>query len=288
MKTAASPASSLLGWRRHRRLAKGPNLESWALIGGAGALLLIAIGGIGAPRQWWGRNLELTVNTTSAAGLSPGMAVKVAGFPVGRVQRIQLLHSGRIQVKLSIEASRANLIGPRSQVSVVQDSLIGRSYIALGTDPQSAQVQQQQLERGLSLSYKPVPGIPALLNELAGSRLALQQGIEGATALVQKRLPRSLDQLDRTLKGGEDLSVSLKQDLGDLKQELGGEAGAIGADLRSTSSNLNQTLSQLQSTLQQVHALAASSNRLLSNLNRSWLLQLLEPADEPQLRNKRE
>lgn len=274
MKAASSPASALLSWRRHRRLVNGPSLESWALIGGAAVLLLVAIGGIGAPRQWWGRNLELTLDTTSAAGLSPGMAVKVAGYPVGRVQRIQLLQGGRIQVKLSVEASRVNLIGPRSQVSVVQDSLLSRSYIALSTDPQNLQQQQRLLKDGLNLAYRPTPGIPALIDELAGSRLALQQGIEGATALVQQRLPRSLDQLDRTLQGGQQLTASLQQDLG--------------SDLRSTSTNLNQTLSQLQSTLQQVHALAASSNQLLGNLNRSWLLQLLQPADEPQLRNKRE
>lgn len=288
MKDASRPASALLGWRRHRHLANQPNRESWALIGGAAALLLIAIGGIGAPRQWWGRNLELTLHTTSAAGLSPSMEVKIAGYPVGRVQRIQLLNSGRVLVKLTVEASRANLIGPRSQVLIEQDSLLGRPYIALGTDPQSTQEQQRQLQHGLNLAYKPAPGIPALINELAGSRLALQQGIEGATALVQKRLPRSLDQLDRTLQGGQQLTTSLQQDLGGLRQELVGEASALAADLRNTSTNLNQTLSQLQSTLQQVHALAASSNQLLGNLNRSWLLQLLQPADEPQLRNKRE
>lgn len=281
MRAASTPPSGLLGWRRHRRVANGHSLESWALICGAAALLLIAIGGIGAPRNWWGRSLELTLHSPSAAGLSPGMPVKVAGYPVGRVQRIQLLPSGRILVKLSVEASRAGLIGPRSQVSLDQDSLLGRSYIALSPDPQSTAEQQRLLRQGLSLSYQPLPGIPTLINELASTRLTLQQGIEGAAVLVQQRLPRSLDQLDRTLRNGQRLSST-------LERELGGKAGAIGHDLRATSTNLNQTLSQLQSTLLQVHALASSSNQLLGSLNRSWLLQMLQPADDPQLRNSRE
>lgn len=274
MRAPSRTPIALLGWRRHRRLANGPGLESWALISSAAVLLLIAIGGIGAPRHWWGRNLELTLHTTSAAGLTPGMPVKVAGYSVGRVQRIQLLESSRILVKLSVEASRAGLIGPRSQVSLGQDTLLGGSYIALSTDPQHPQAQQRLLARDLNLTYRPVPGIPTLLNELAGSRLALQQGIDGATALVQKRLPRSLDELDRTLQGGQRLTNT-------LEQELGGKAGAISNDLRATSTNLNQTLSQLQSTLEQVHALAESSNQLLGNLNRSWLLRLLQPAADP-------
>jgi len=281
MRAASTTPSGLLGWRRHRRLANGPSLESWALICGAAALLLIAIGGIGAPRNWWGRSLELTLHSPSAAGLSTGMPVKVAGYPVGRVQRIQLLPSGRILVTLSVEASRAGLIGPRSQVSLDQDSLLGRSYIALSPDPQSTAAQQRLLRQGLSLSYQPLPGIPTLINELASTRLTLQQGIEGAAVLVQQRLPRSLDQLDRTLRDGQRLSST-------LERELGGKAGALGHDLRATSTNLNQTLSQLQSTLLQVHALAASSNQLLGSLNRSWLLQMLQPADDPQLRNSRE
>lgn len=271
----------LLGWRGHRRRLNELNLECWALMAGAMGLLLIAIAGIGGQRNWWGRNLEVTLHTTSASGMSLGMPVKIAGYRVGQVRTVQLLNNGQVQVSLSVDAGRAHLIGPGSEASLGQDDLLGKRYIALSIDPQPHAARRQANPSSLRLAYRPVPGLPALVAELANSRLALQQGLDGAAALMQKRLPRSLDELDRTLKGGQRLTSSLERD-------LGGRAGSISAELQTTSGNINQTLTQLQSTLQQVHALAESSNQLLGHLNRSWLMRLLQPSDEPQLRNSRE
>ncbi|MBM5800799.1 MAG: MCE family protein [Cyanobacteria bacterium K_DeepCast_35m_m2_023] len=269
--------AELLSWRGHRRRLNGLNLESWVLLLGAATLLSIAVAGIGNPRNWWVRNLELTLNTHSAAGLIPGMPVKIAGYPVGMVKQVQLLDSGRVMVTLQVAASRAHLIGPRSFAALGQDNLLSKAYINIEADPRGGSRRAGQEGRPSQLSFRPTASIPLLLNELANSRLTLQQGIKGAAELVQRRLPRSLDQLDRTLQGGQQLTTTLERD-------LGGKASTISSELGSTTSTINQTLNQLQGTLLQVQALASSSNSLLQKLNRSWLIRLLEPApatDQP-------
>ena len=51
------------------------DLEHWALLGGGACLLGLLVLAIGAPRNWWSRNLELNFRTYSAAGLQEGMPV---------------------------------------------------------------------------------------------------------------------------------------------------------------------------------------------------------------------
>lgn len=247
-----------------------PNLEHHSLLAGSVVLLLVALVGIGGPRNWWSRNLQLSFRTTSAAGIQQGMPVMISGFPVGRVQRINLLPNAQVQVTLIVAAEQRNMIGQRSRATLAQDTLLGNAYIAISPDlsglgPGNGRPQQTVL------SYEPSPDIASLIKDVAATRIPLQQVLSHTAGLMEKRLPRSLDQLDATLSSGQRLA-------GTLERELVGQAGSLGSNVSTATSNLERTLGSLQQTLQEIQSLARSSNALLQNLNRSWLMQMLEPA----------
>lgn len=263
----------MLRARRHRPT----NVEHLGLLSGSIALLLLLLAGIGAPRNWWSRNLELSFRTYSAAGLTPGMPVKISGYPVGRVLRINLLSDAQVQVTLLVSAAQQPMIGPRSRASLSQDNLLGGAYIAISPDL-SDLGQRGGAPRETTLIYEPSPSLANLIKDLAASRLPLQQMVTNTAALVDKRLPRSLDQLDRTLLSGQRLA-------GSVERELVGHAGGLQDSISSSVSNLDQTLTAVQTTLNAVQAtlseiqtLARSSNGLLQDVSRSWLMQLLQPA----------
>jgi ABC-type transporter Mla subunit MlaD len=111
----------------------------------------------------------------------------------------------------------------------------------------------------------------SLMADLAQSRLTLEQMLRHTSSLVERRLPRSLDTLDRTLGSGSQLADSVRQEL------LRGSSSLQGR-VERTGSEVDQTLSQLQSTLVDVQALVRDSNGLLRDIRRSWLIRLLEPA----------
>jgi len=251
------------------------DLEHWALLGGGATLLALLVMAMGTPRNWWSRNLQLNFRTYSAAGLQEGMAVKISGYPVGRVQRIRLLNDAQVQVTLEIAASRQALVGRRSRVTVTQDGLINRPYIAISPDL-SALGHRDPISSGDTLIFDSSPDIATLVKEVASTRVPLQQMLTRAGALMERRVPRSLDQLDRTLGSGERLANL-------LEREVAQGSGSLKGRVARATDNLETTLTTLQGTLVEIQSLARSSNSLLQGIRRSWLIQLLEPADTPPL-----
>ncbi len=251
------------------------DLEHWTLLGGAASLLVLLVLAVGTPRNWWSRNLQLNFRTYSAAGLQEGMAVKISGFPVGRVQRIRLLNDAQVQVTLEIAASRQGMVGRRSRATVAQDGLINRPYIAITPDL-SALGHRDPISSGDTLIFESSPDIATLIKEVASSRVPLQQMLTRAGSLVEQRVPRSLDQLDRTLGSGERLANL-------LEREVAQGSGSLQGRVARATDNLETTLTTLQGTLVEIQSLARSSNSLLQGIRRSWLIQLLEPAGTPPL-----
>ena len=251
------------------------DVEHWGLLGGAAALLALLVLGIGTPRNWWTRNLELSFRTYSAAGLQEGMAVKISGFPVGRVQRIRLLNDAQVHVTLEIAASREPMVGRRSRATLAQDGLLNRPYIAISPDLTDLG-RRDPLSSGDSLIFETSPDIATLIKEVAASRVPLQQMVTRAAGLVERRVPRSLDQLDRTLGSGKRLANL-------LEREVTQGSGALQGRVTRVTDNLETTLSTMQTTLVEIRSLARSSNSLLQGIRRSWLIQLLEPASTPAL-----
>ena len=251
------------------------DLEHWTRLGGAASLLVLLVLAVGNPRNWWSRNLQLNFRTYSAAGLQEGMAVKISGFPVGRVQRIRLLNDAQVQVTLEIAASRQGMVGRRSRATVAQDGLINRPYIAITPDL-SALGHRDPISSGDTLIFESSPDIATLIKEVASSRVPLQQMLTRAGSLVEQRVPRSLDQLDRTLGSGERLANL-------LEREVAHGSGSLQGRVARATDNLETTLTTLQGTLVEIQSLARSSNSLLQGIRRSWLIQLLEPAGTPPL-----
>jgi ABC-type transporter Mla subunit MlaD len=251
------------------------NLERSGLLAGGALLGLLLLAGMGAPRNWWTRNQNLSFRTYSASGLSPGMPVMISGYPVGRVQRLRLLNDAQVQVDLVVGADRRSMIGSRSRATLAQDTLLGQPYIAISPDLHDLGSATGGSATGASgddvLIYEPSPGLASLIKELAASRIPLQEMIGSAARLAEQRLPQSLDQLDKALGSGTRLAQT-------LEQELVGKPTAMQQSLSSASGNLERTLNTLQTTLQEIQSLARSSNTLLQGISRSWLLQLLEPA----------
>ena len=257
---------------RHRRRL---NPERLGLLGGSVVLGGLIVLGMGAPRNWWSNNIRLRFETSNGAGISPGMQVMIAGYPVGRVRQVRLLNNARVQVSLSVGADQAHMIGRRSRATLTQDNLLDKAYIAINPDVSQA-LPEAPGGDVRSIGYEASPSLAVLIRKLAANRVPLEKVITSTATLVDQRLPRSLDQLDQTLISGQRL------------------AGSIQRELVGNSDNLERTLSSVQSTLSEIQLLARSSNALLQSISRSWLMQLLQPTSAPQpgsedqLRNKRE
>lgn len=276
----------------------GPRLESLAfLVGGLALLTLFALG-IARADHWLAPSVRLQFRTFDAAGLKPGMEVRISGFPVGRVERIVLQQDAQVRVELELRDPYRSMVGRRSRAERAQNGLIGDRYIAITPDP--AAIGQAPIADGQTILFSARPNLDDLLEELASSRIPLQRALSSGLSLAETRLPRSLDQLDRTLAATRRLAARLEADTQrssgeldrtlaatrQLAQRLEGRADATATDLTALLRRLERTEAEtrplLLTTLRELTTMAGATNRLVKTLNDSWLIDLIErPGERP-------
>lgn len=263
------------------RANRGQGLQGVALLAGGVALLATYITSMGTSRNWWKPSVGLQFRTYSAAGLKPGMAVKISGFTVGRVRSLQLRPDGQVLVDLDLGESYRAMVGRRSRASLAQDSLLGNSYVAISPDP--ASVGSTGIGSGEVIVYDPSPDPKSLLIELAETRIPLQKALGASARLAGKRIPASLNELDRTLVASRQLATSLQREAGSTAAQLRSTTGTVQQVLSASAGTGERTLPLLLQTLQELNAMATNTNTLVRRIQQSWLFDLVSPpAAEPE------
>ncbi|KAF0654847.1 organic solvent resistance ABC transporter substrate-binding protein [Cyanobium sp. Copco_Reservoir_LC18] len=274
-----------------------PGPQSLVFLAGAVALLGVFVFGIARSGNWLAPSVRLQFRTLDAAGLQTGMAVRISGFAVGQVRRIVLQPDAQVLVELELRDPYRSMVGRRSRAELAQLGLLGDSYIAITPDP--AAIGQPPIGDGETLVFTSRPDIDDLIAEVASSRIPLQRAVSSGLTLAETRLPRSLDELDRTLVASRRLATRLEADtrrssselnrtLGatrQLAERLEGRADGTAADLSALIKRLESTESQtrplLLQTLRELSTMAAATNRLVKTLNESWVIELIERTGEP-------
>lgn len=280
--------------REHPQRVNRPNqsssaLQGLALVAGAGALLLINLACVGVNRNWWRPVLGLRFEASTAAGLQPGMPVKISGIPAGRIRHLRIRPDARVMVTLDLGEAYRPLLGPRSRATLAQDTLLGNTYVAISPDPRRP--GSRDLMAGSTLPYDSPPDLQNLISSLGSIQAPLQQTLKASAGLAGRRIPASLDELDRTLRSSRQLAGSLERDLGSTTATLSRTADTVNGtaqQVRRTSIEADQLLRQaggsseqalplLLQTLQELRGIATTTHALVRRLDRSLLLDLLSP-----------
>jgi phospholipid/cholesterol/gamma-HCH transport system substrate-binding protein len=216
-----------------------PGPQSLVFLAGAVGLLGLFVVGIARAGNWLTPSVRLQFRTLDAAGLQTGMAVRISGFAVGQVRRILLQPDAQVLVELELR------------------------------DPYRSMVGQPPIGDGETLVFTSRPDLDDLLAEVASSRIPLQRAVSSGLSLAETRLPRSLDQLDRTLTASRRLATR-------LEGRADGTAADLSALIRRLESTETQTRPLLLQTLRELTTMAATTNRLVTTLNESWLFELID------------
>lgn len=273
-----------------------PGPQSLVFLAGAVGLLGLFVVGIARAGNWLIPSVRLQFRTLDAAGLQTGMAVRISGFAVGQVRRILLQPDAQVLVELELRDPYRSMVGRRSRAELAQTGLLGDRYIAITPDP--AAVGQPPIGDGETLVFTSRPDLDDLLAEVASSRIPLQRAVSSGLNLAERRVPRSLDQLDRTLGATRRLATRLEADAQRSSSELNrtlaatrqlaerlesradGTAADLSALIRRLESTETQTRPLLLQTLRELTTMASTTNRLVKTLNESWLFELIDrPGD---------
>lgn len=258
-----------------RRSDWSGTLQGLALLAGGMVLFGTYVTSMGLSRNWWSPAVGLQFRTYTAAGLRPGMAVKISGFTVGRVRSLQLKPDGQVLVDLDLGTTYRAMVGRRSRATLAQDSLLGNPYVAISPDP--ASIGQPGVGSGEAIVYDPRPDLQTLLTELAETRIPLQKALGAGVGLASKRIPATLAELDRTLVASRNLATSLQRDAGSTAAQLRSTSGTVQQAISDSTSSGERTLPLLLQTLQELNTMATNTNTLVRRIQDSWLFELVSP-----------
>lgn len=265
--------------------------ERWLFLLSGGMLLLILLVAVGRERRWGEASFTVDVVAPRADGLRQGMEVRLSGFPIGRVETLDLQDNARVAVTLRINDRYRHLIGPRSRAQSGQVGLVGPTFLNLTPDPRP---------KGAGsdvplpvLAYDPPPDLNQLLADLTQSRTELDQTLALATNLLRKQVPTSLGSLERSttrLSGSmvdlssmaKTLSSETQRTVPSVRQLTGTlqrESGQIAPALRRTLGKVDHTLNQADQTAQSATQVTKDA---------SELMRQARPALIPTLENLRE
>jgi len=248
---------------------------------------------------------ELVLVAEDSEGVSVGMDLTFAGFPIGRVRRIELAPDGNARIVVDVPLKDAHWLRTTS-VFAIQRGVVGntniRAYTGILTDPLLPDGAVRTVLRGDAAAEIPklmadVRQLLANLNAMSASDSALNASlanVQGFTdklkgpggamgALVgsdadAKKLITALDRTNTLLARLDGLAAK-------ADTQVFGNDGLV-RDARTTVTQLNAMLVDARASLQKVDAVLAEAKAVGANVNAATTdLGALRADVETSLRN---
>jgi len=158
------------------------------------AIVLLIAGSlwIAGSASWRTHRLPYRVLLTDSGGIHEGDRVRLAGVPVGRVQRIALQRDDRWPVVMDVTLREGLGLRTDATATIATEGLMGASYLQIDSGSPDA----GKLEAGGTIHGRPALGMEqamARLDEIAERVLALTERASALLDDVGDRLPQILD-----------------------------------------------------------------------------------------------
>ena len=226
------------------RMALGSRAFLWlTVVLAAGVLAVLAY-----TQRWFTPTLALYFYADTASGLSRGMAVKLAGFNVGSLEKVSLQGELRIRGRVVMDRHFRESVGKDARIRLFRDGLLGTYALTLipGTgDP-------GPVEDGDTLSFEREPDYGTLaigLLERAAPVIEELRALSATLANPESGLPRTVRSLNEAAA---------------VWRETGSDVSAFVADARQLTrefpARLEPAAAALERNLVQIEAIAKELN----------------------------
>jgi len=220
----------------------------------AGLALVVVLVFMGANQRWFARSYTFFSRFSSAEGITTGMSVRLKGFEIGKVSRVELSNFNRVRVDVSIFEEYYPKIRP--------DSVLELSVSPLGLGAGS-----MNLLPGMNMlppmeEHSFLPSSESLLGKalLAQGLVDKPLGNEAIASIIAQIEPLLIE-VRATASGVTRLLGNIN---GAVEGKSGNQVAVLLAEVQKTLSTVDQVLSTTGSN---TNTLLVSSRDLLSNLN---------------------
>lgn len=268
------------------------------------ALYVMYARGVFEPTQ------RLVLETDDSSGVIPGMDMTFAGFPIGRVQRVELADDGKVRILVDVQSKDAKWLRT-SSVFTLESSIVGetrlRAHTGILTDPPLGPGALRSVLRGDATAEIPriVASARALLENLEAmtateseintamanlsalsGRMAGRYGVLGGALggdAEARKLFEALDRVNAILAKADqrvfgssgvmdDAQTALRQ-LDHVLQDARStltKVDGVLAEAQAVGSNARTATDDLGQLRAEVDASLRKVNRLVDEINRKW------------------
>ncbi len=264
-----------------------------ALVVGSALYVLYARGA-------FARTQRLVLIADDSEGVVVGMDMTFAGFPIGRVARIELGEDGNARILIDVPRKDARWLR-ESSIFTMERGLVGgtriRAYSGMLSDPPLPDGAAQTVLRGDTAAE--IPKLMASVRELTDNLAALTKAdaaLAGSLANVQtltgrmngpqgmlgtlmgneadaKKLVQTIERANALLARADQLTARLDGLVANADRQVfgagagpGGTAqGGLVADTRATVQQLNALLADARGSLQKVDAVLVEAQAIAAN-----------------------
>jgi len=215
---------------------------------------------MGINQRWFARDYSFVSQFQSGSGLNRGMPIKLKGFTIGAVDKIELLEDNTVQINFHIFDTYYNRVLPNSvlQLATSPIGIGGSSLIFYPGSSQSTPLAegsfipstdfaegQRRLESGLVKTDEKEDAVSSVINRIGP--------ILDSTYETINSLNSAITRIDNTLSGTQpgpllDVLLQTQQVMAQLHETLENTSG-ITANLEKTSAQLSDTQGLVQHLL---------------------------------------
>ncbi len=234
---------------------------------------------------------RLTLTTDNAEGVSPGMDLTFAGFPIGRVRRVSLNSDGTAGIHIRVPTANAHWLRTTT-VFTLEVGLVGgaklRAYSSNLQDPPLPDRAQRPVLRGDTAQEVPkmVATLRAVLENVdritdadssldrslanlrtVTERMAGKQGVLGAALGGEdnaKKLLLTIDRANALLASLNGVSLKLDTALSKTDQQVLGPGGLV-EETQKAVRQANVILTEIGAQLKRVDAILADAQAVAGN-----------------------
>jgi phospholipid/cholesterol/gamma-HCH transport system substrate-binding protein len=201
---------------------------------------LVAMGVVGARQEWFTPKTRLHFITDTGQDLSAGMAVKLSGFDIGKVERLALTDSAKVRVTLAIKSEYMKWIRADSTAHLQKEGVIGANIIEIEPGTEAA----KPLADDAVVAFERARGLGEVVDELYGQVVPLlddlKRLVRRADVLIAG-LPATREKLDVVLD-------SAARNLKNLEKVTASDLPAISRSGRETVESAKKVVDSLSQT----------------------------------------
>lgn len=235
-------SSADMDTRFHRLNLKLGLFVGLGLLLGVGLLIALA-----ARQGYFSAKTPVYFEAASGSDLRPGMAVKLSGFKIGEVRRVDLNQMARVDVEMQIEDRYMQWIKEDSVATLAREGMMGDSFISVTSGK---------------------PSLPALQRE-ERLRFVLGSSLGDIALDVRNRVVPVIDELHGFLQYANDPKGDVRAGFSELHK--------LAIELRATRQQMDATLKQFDhlaateapATLGQVRATLTRADASLQELEKA-------------------